>query len=730
MAKSEYDEIKKVYGEEFAKFCRANFPTILGNQPGKLLELLKAHLEPTKTFMEDLRDEEQFIAFINSFADKKERDIIKTDKSAVEICADHGYKLHVCRSVEDVLAHKKQYHPNDMLCTYNDVEGRFRNKHILFLEKIDFDDIHREDYIDHPSKHDAFGLSLLCVQIDRSSGECAIITHWNHTIERSNEHNPNCTLNNNLDNIDPRLQYALERDYGIIISNNPYLGYGVASHYHIFNDKLYRFNFEVDNVYYCANNNIINNTTQNIKNYNKQQFIVIDKYVFDKSAKTVRKFNPKVMDATVEDGFTRSFGEIKSITEEVTKQGRNVIVTNKDGKKTILGLNKNDELVLFQNPNIRIASDNGIFLEGSEAGRDFYQVYDCDAYYIISNNQDFKVIADFWGGLVCSDNVIIDESGEFKQYDKNRFIQIGELLLDKKNKKILHMHPDLTHMNSSAESFEKSLGNINSIEEKQTPDGREIIINSDEGRVVLGLNKYNELISYYNPFVTHLEYAALSFYGMRLSKFDCPNLKIMDDDCVRFMKSDANIIINVPLLEKTGISCFSSVFAGGEVLLNAPKWRVMGDSNFANFEGLKVVDLPSMEIINNSCFYRACDLKTIKADKVKYIGDQSFVQIDANEVAFPSLEYGGYDFLCHSKNLKKVYLPNVTHLGKYSLDQAENIETLIAPNLESLDCSRMWSNPLKRLKHLNSPFFAELLKDRNEAIRRYNHEVERGRGAT
>ena len=66
--------IKKHYGEEMAKLCRRLFPTLL-DTPGLLAELIYKHVEPTKTFVEDLKrgwlgkDEAEvaFYNFITSF---------------------------------------------------------------------------------------------------------------------------------------------------------------------------------------------------------------------------------------------------------------------------------------------------------------------------------------------------------------------------------------------------------------------------------------------------------------------------------------------------------------------------------------------------------------------------------------------------------------------------------------------------------------------------------------
>ena len=47
--KSEYDRIKKLYGENIAKLCRTLFPTLL-NKEGLLFKLLLEHFDVSRTY--------------------------------------------------------------------------------------------------------------------------------------------------------------------------------------------------------------------------------------------------------------------------------------------------------------------------------------------------------------------------------------------------------------------------------------------------------------------------------------------------------------------------------------------------------------------------------------------------------------------------------------------------------------------------------------------------------
>ena len=92
--------------------------------------------------------------------------------------------------------------------------------------------------------------------------------------------NPDATFSNNLDNIIPGLTDSFEKEYGFDICNKEeeiYIpGYVMPS-----DGKLYKFNYEIYNIYYCPNNIIIDNG-KIIKDYsNKSRYIFIDYYIID-----------------------------------------------------------------------------------------------------------------------------------------------------------------------------------------------------------------------------------------------------------------------------------------------------------------------------------------------------------------------------------------------------------------------------------------------------------------
>ena len=80
------------------------------------------------------------------------------------------------------------------------------------------------------------------------------------------------------------------------------------------NGKYYKFNYEINNIYYCDNNIIIDNFE--VKKLT-DNYILADYFIFDKHNKTVKLYDKKI-----EDSFVDGFGEIKNIDYVENKKPR------------------------------------------------------------------------------------------------------------------------------------------------------------------------------------------------------------------------------------------------------------------------------------------------------------------------------------------------------------------------------------------------------------------------
>ena len=268
----ELKQIKKLYGEAMAKFCREAFPIIL-EEKDKLLQLLIEHFEPTHSLYKDLLKEKlelQFKNYIYSLVEKEKNMVIAT-KSPTELMGDAGYDLYECKTEEEIQSFRKYYVPGEELCTF--WTQRLNRCIVFFAVKKNVNDIKREDFI-NPQRQDEYGTSVISIQFTRDdSHTLSIKNRYNHTVE-----NPDATFSNNLDNIIPGLTKAFEKQYGMIQTNSgnsfDLIGYVKAN-----DGKFYKYNYEINNIYYCPNNIIIDNFE--VKQFEKEKYIIFDYFLLD-----------------------------------------------------------------------------------------------------------------------------------------------------------------------------------------------------------------------------------------------------------------------------------------------------------------------------------------------------------------------------------------------------------------------------------------------------------------
>ena len=146
--------------------------------------------------------------------------------------------------------------------------------------KKNVDEIKREDF-KNPKRQDDYGTSVISIQFSRgASNTLSIKNRYNHTVE-----NPDATFSNNLDNIILGLTDSFEQEYGYNLSHNR-SGFEIPGYVNV-KGKYYKYNYELDNIYYCPNNLIIDNF-EVIRDYQQmERYIVFDYAIIDLQEKKV-----------------------------------------------------------------------------------------------------------------------------------------------------------------------------------------------------------------------------------------------------------------------------------------------------------------------------------------------------------------------------------------------------------------------------------------------------------
>ncbi|MBE5746342.1 MAG: hypothetical protein E7359_03540 [Clostridiales bacterium] len=350
--KNELDIIKKLWGENFAHFCRSVFPTVLEKE-GLLLSLIEDSFAPSKFLYEDLKKNnclDKFQTFIYSFLGKEHhRKRIKYTPE--ELFDKAGYILYKCETNKEVQAFKKFYEKKEELCTFLD-PNRIRTHTIFFAVKKNVDEIKRENFI-KPERQDEYGTSVISLQF--SKGEQSILSiknRYNHAVL-----NPDATFSNDLEKIHEGLTRSFEQYYGIKLSLGKY-GFEIPG-YAIGNDgKFYKYNYEIHNTYFCTDNIIIKNGK--VYKLDKSRYEVLDYFVLDKIEKNLTHFMPNI--TTIGDTVVNDFVNIKKIDikKDENKNRIFTFITN-DDKEFYLVVNKYNQIIEYANDLVTQVDDNYLY---------------------------------------------------------------------------------------------------------------------------------------------------------------------------------------------------------------------------------------------------------------------------------------------------------------------------------------------------------------------------------
>jgi hypothetical protein len=301
--------IKKSYGEKFSHMCRDLFPSLI--ERGILYDILLDRFQIQRELYTDIVGEgkvSDFEDYIHSTV-WVEGIVSERDTPAgtpFDLMLKAGYKLFECKTEEDVQEFKKYYREGESLCTFD--SNRLKDCYVFFAVKVNVGDIRREDF-NSPERQDAYGTSVISIQFTRGvTNHLSIKNRYNHTVSNSN-----ATFSNNLDKIIDGLTDSFMLSYrfkfGVEYSEfelRGYVTYGI---------KMYKYNIEVDGVYYCVGNKVIEYDT--VVEYG-EDYILLDYYVLDLKAKKLGVCDSVRVEGYV-DCFTDYFLDITKIEVRVDR---------------------------------------------------------------------------------------------------------------------------------------------------------------------------------------------------------------------------------------------------------------------------------------------------------------------------------------------------------------------------------------------------------------------------
>ena len=333
--------IKKHYGEDMMRFCRANFSTIL-DTPGLLYEIIKNGFDYSKSLYKDIVDakqEEEFIMHVNAIYNKYINPIddeYEIDKTPEELLDEAGYTLYECHTEDEIQSFRKYYDKlghtyekvnkdgiykpvGEEICTF---DGNRLNKcYVFFAVSKNVDNIKRKE---KPERQDEYGTSVISIQFLKGKiNIVSIKNRYNHSVK-----NCDATFSNNLDLIIRGLKKSFEKKYDLRINSNYNEDIILENYTADSTGKFYKVNAHANNRYYCANNKVIYNGE--VKSYDKAQYILMDCYLLDIANKKI-----ELVDPGIKDGFIKTIGNINSLDIKNYDDGSRIITINNGIEITI-----------------------------------------------------------------------------------------------------------------------------------------------------------------------------------------------------------------------------------------------------------------------------------------------------------------------------------------------------------------------------------------------------------
>ena len=367
--------LKKKYGENFSKLCRELFPSILENE-GELVSIITFLFKESHFLYDDLITYDRVKSFQRLVMNKYNKildSVIDTEKTPYELFKEQGYTLKECLTNEEILSYKKYYAKGEELCTFNG--NRLKTNRVFFAVKDNALEIERKS---EPQREDEYGTSVLSLQFTIDTNYLSIKNRYNHTVN-----NPDATYQNNLENIAEGLTYSFEKCLGIKQSNAQG-DFEIPNYVRAADGKYYRYNFEVNNKYYCPDNIVVDNFKE--VSFPKGKYILFDGFLLDLVDKKLENY-----DSSCYDAAETVFSNIKSIKIENNGDTKGIYIICEDDIRVYFQLNKYNQIISVVMDGVEIIPS--CFLENSSSiktfsSKDTIEIYD----YFLTDCEDLEYL--------------------------------------------------------------------------------------------------------------------------------------------------------------------------------------------------------------------------------------------------------------------------------------------------------------------------------------------------
>lgn len=567
--KKEEKKIKKLYGENMMHLCRALFPTIL-EEPGQLLKYMTDNFYPNKFLYNDIisnNKKDDFKDFI--YSQLKVKDVIKESlQTPKELLEAIGYDFYECHNESDIESFKKYYYPGEELCTF--YSNRLKFCHVFWAIKKNVNEIKREEF-SNPTRQDDYGTSVISIQFSRGQNNTlSIKNRYNHTVI-----NPDATFSNNLENIIPGLTSAFEKTYGLNIRQSKRKSFELPNYIEASDGRLYKYNYEINNVYYCPDNIIIENSE--IKKLDKEKYIVLDYFILDLE-------NKKIETKGLEDSFADGIKDIEDIKVQkaIDRNGKEITITTKTNNKIVIEIDEKNRIIGYKNNELEVVGPRFLSHNTTLQNLELSNLKTAGDYFLTSNNALKTLVLN---NLTKIGHNFMRKNHVLEYAEMNNLVEAGDSFFEE-NQKLKEIHvPNLKTIGNNCLKWNLELTKLIVPKLERVGDFSLIV---------------NKKIEYFEA--PNLEETGHHFLMLNkaITKFVAPKLRKVGDE---FLSNNECLTeLELSNLEEVG----NSFFSRNNVMtkLELPKLQKTGSCFFASNQTIQELTLPSLKEIGYTFFYK------------------------------------------------------------------------------------------------------------------------------
>ena len=497
----------------------------------------------------------------------------------------------------------------------------------------------------------------------------SIKNRYNHTVR-----NPDATYGNNLDNIIPGLRDSFEKNYDFNI-NQCDVGINIPGYVKAKDKKYYKYNYELNGVYYCPNNIIIKNLEVDRTYQKPERYLLLDYLIVDLVDKKVSLY-----DRNIQDGLLETTDNIKNIEIRKIDDGeKKVKFNNKDNTNFEMTIDKRNVIKSYRNDNIEKVPErffysnkyleSMVLTNAKEINNEFlsqnYELcylevdkVETIGDYFLSHN--YKLDEFIGNNVKTVGNYFLTNDTNCKKVEMNKVKKVGSNYLSR-NKNIRTIDfPNLVEVGNCFIDCDTKL------EEANLP------------KLQIAKNSFLSMCSIYNIDLSNLKEVGSEFmsYDKIIESIALNNLEVAGHDLLAKAKRLKEF--SAPKLRKMGNNCLREVKIKN---LELNELESVGDDFLKDSSGLLTFSAPKLVTVGNNFMAETESIKKIVLEELKETG-HSFLRFNeiVEEIIVPKLEKTGYGFVQSSDKIKNIDVHNLKVIGEDSLEEYK-VKVSDLPNL-------------------------------------------------